>query len=124
RRDARSSVRWKKGRNPAADEGDPADGLTKILVLPGLPTQEPFRSQSVALLRERGVDAIVSFRTMLIDLIEKTEINRSYRKSDALQVIRLLKNYGLLRDPQLELGPTLREPSPRKSKAPSSKPET
>ena len=99
---------------PAAAEDDPADSLTKILVLPGLPTQEPFRSQSVTLLRERGVDAIISFRTMLLDLIEKTEVNRSYRKSDILQVIRLLKNYDLLKDTQLELpGP---RPAPRKAR--------
>ncbi len=86
---------------------DPADGgggvLTKILVLPSLPTAEPFRTQSVALLKEHGVDAIISFRAMLLDLIEKIEINQNYSKSDTLQVIRLLKNYDLLQDPQLDL---------------------
>jgi hypothetical protein len=86
---------------PDADEaGDP---VMKVLVLPALPTAEPFRSQSVALLKARGVDAIISFRAMLLDLIEKVETNRSYKKSDALQVIRILKNYELLRDPQLNL---------------------
>ena len=86
---------------------DPAEtgggNVTKILVLPALPTAEPFRSQSVALLKERGVDAIISFRAMLLDLIEKVETNRSYKKSDALQMIRILKNYDLLSDPQLDL---------------------
>lgn len=86
---------------PAAD-GEDAD-LTKILVLPSLPTAEPFRSQSVALLKERGVDAIISFRAMLQDLIDRTEINQNYTKSDTLQVIRLLKNYDLLTDSQLDL---------------------
>jgi hypothetical protein len=76
---------------------------TKILVLPSLPTAEPFRSQSVQLLKERGVDAIISFRAMLLDLIEKIEVNRSYGKSDTLQVIRILKNYDLLKDAQLDL---------------------
>src|SRR5687768_8389289 len=42
----------------------------KILVLPSLPTAEPFRSQSVELLKARGVDAIISFRAMLLDLLE------------------------------------------------------
>ncbi len=79
------------------------DGLTKILVLPSLPTQEPFRSQSVELLKERGVDAIISFRSMLIDLVDKVEINRNYGKSDTLQVMRILKNYDLLKDAQLDL---------------------
>jgi hypothetical protein len=90
---------------PAPPEGEAADGLLKILVLPGLPAQEPFRSQSVALLKERGVDAIISFRAMLLDLIEKTEVNRSYRKSGTLEIIRILKNYDLLKDPQLDFVP-------------------
>lgn len=88
---------------PAAAPGDGGGDLTKILVLPSLPTAEPFRSQSVALLKERGVDAIISFRAMLLDLIERTEINQNYTKSDTLQVIRLLKNYDLLGDAQMDL---------------------
>jgi hypothetical protein len=77
--------------------------FTKILVLPSLPTAEPFRSQSVQMLKERGVDAIISFRSMLLDLIDKIEINRNYRKSDTLQVMRILKNYDLLKEAQLDL---------------------
>jgi hypothetical protein len=77
--------------------------VTKVLVLPALPTAEPFRTQSVELLKAQGVDAIISFRAMLLDLIEKVEINRSYGKSDTLQVIRILKNYDLLKEAQLDL---------------------
>ncbi len=87
----------------APDTGEGRGELVKILVLPALPTAEPFRSQSVELLKSHGVDAIISFRAMLLDLIEKVETNRSYKKSDALQMIRILKNYELLRDPQLNL---------------------
>ena len=89
---------------PAASEDEESDDpLTKILVLPSFPTQEPFRSQSIEMLKERGVDAIISFRSMLLDLIDKTEINRNYGKSDTLQVIRILKNYDLLKDAQMDL---------------------
>lgn len=84
-------------------EEDDDGGLSKILVLPGLPTQEPYRSQSVELLKERGVDGIISFRAMLLDLIDKVEVNRNYLKSDTLEVIRILKNYELLKDGQLDL---------------------
>jgi hypothetical protein len=87
-----------------ADSGEAdATGLTKILVLPSLPTAEPFRSQSVELLKASGVDAIISFRAMLIDLLEKIEVNQNYSKSDTLQVMRLLKNYDLLKDTQMDL---------------------
>ena len=82
-----------------------AGGLTKILVLPSLPTAEPFRTQSVELLKQHGVDAILSFRAMLLDLLAKIEINQNYSKSDTLQVMRLLKNYDLLKDSQLDLPP-------------------
>ena len=74
-------------------------------VKPSLPTAEPFRSQSVELLKQRGVDAIISFRAMLLDLLDKIEINRSYGKSDTLQVMRILKNYDLLKDAQLDMFP-------------------
>lgn len=86
-----------------AEEPGNAPDVTKILVLPSLPTAEPFRSQSVAMLKEHGVDAIISFRSMLLDIIERVEINKSYGKSDTLQVIRILKNYDLLKAAQLDL---------------------
>ena len=88
----------------AADSSEIGMGaLTKVLVLPALPTSEPFRSQSVELLKAKGIDCIISFRSMLLDLIDKVETNRSYGKSDALQMIRILKNYDLFQDTQLTL---------------------
>ncbi|MDB6127692.1 MAG: hypothetical protein JWM35_1588 [Verrucomicrobia bacterium] len=84
---------------------DPIGELTKILVLPSLPTAEPFRSQSVELLKAHGVDAIISFRAMLLDILDKIEVNQSYTKSDTLQVMRILKNYDLLKDTQLDMFP-------------------
>jgi len=87
---------------PTEGDGIGSD-VAKILVLPALPTAEPFRSQSVEMLKEKGVDGILSFRAMLLDLIEKIDSNRNYGKSDTLQVIRLLKNYDLLKDAQLDL---------------------
>ena len=93
---------------PASTDAPAEEGggdLTKILVLPSLPTAEPFRSQSVQVLKERGVDGIISFRSMLLDIVDKIEINRSYGKSDTLQVMRILKNYDLLKDAQLEMFP-------------------
>ena len=80
-------------------------------MLPSLPTAEPFRSQSVEVLKAHGIDAIISFRAMLLDLLEKIEINQNYTKSDTLQVMRILKNYDLLKDTQLDL-PATRESAP------------
>lgn len=75
----------------------------KILVLPGLPTHEPHKSESVALLKKAGVDAIVSYRGILQDIVSKLEVNHNYQKSDLLQTIRILKNYDMIKPPQMEL---------------------
>jgi len=75
----------------------------KILVVPALPAGPEARDQSIALLRSKGVDAVIPFRTMLADLVAHIEVNRNYQKSDLLQVIRILKNYDFIRGPQLEL---------------------
>ena len=89
-------------RQAARAFGD--DGpLAKILVVPALPQNAAARDRSVELLRAKGIDAVIPFRTVLSDLIDQTEINRNYQKSDLLQTIRILKNYGFLKEPQLEL---------------------
>ena len=80
------------------------EGLVKILVVPGLPRDTKTRQRSIELLRSKGVDGVISFRSILQGLIASVATNRNYQKSDLLQVLRLLKNYGLLREPQMEFG--------------------
>lgn len=75
----------------------------KILVVPALPQSAPAREQSIALLRQKGIDAVIPFRTMLADLVDGVTVNRNYQKSDLLQIIRILKNYDFFKEPQLEL---------------------
>jgi hypothetical protein len=75
----------------------------KILVVPALPQDEGERDKSIALLRSKGVDAVIPFRAMLADLVERIEANRNYQKSDVLQVMRILKNYDFFKDQQMEL---------------------
>ncbi|MHB8522622.1 MAG: hypothetical protein ACYDH9_17935 [Limisphaerales bacterium] len=88
-----------------------ADGpLTKILVIPALPHVAQARDQSIELLRAKGIDAVIPFRTMLADLVDRIEVNRNYQKSDLLQVIRILKNYDFFKEPQMELFKTKRAP--------------
>jgi hypothetical protein len=83
--------------------------LTKILIVPALPPGDEARSQSIDMLRAKGIDAVIPFRTLLSELIEQTAINRNYQKSDLLQIIRVLKNYDFFREPQLELFKTKRK---------------
>jgi hypothetical protein len=87
-----------------AAENFPDDGsLTKILVVPALPQGEEARAQSIELLRGKGIDGVIPFRTILGSLIQQTEINRNYQKSDVLQLIRVFKNYDFFKEPQMEL---------------------
>jgi hypothetical protein len=80
-------------------DGSPA----KILVVPGLPNEKQARQESIDLLRSKGVTGVILFRSILRDLVNKTETNRNYQKSDLLQIIRILKTYDLFKGPQLEL---------------------
>lgn len=82
--------------------------ILRLLVVPALPQAASARKQSVQLLRAKGVDAVIPFCTMLEELLESVQVNRNYQKSDVLQVLRILKNYGFIRDPQLELFKTRR----------------
>lgn len=75
----------------------------KILIVPALAHTAAAREQSIRVLREKGIDAVIPFQTILADLIARTEVNRNYDKSDLLQIIRVLKNYEFFREPQMEL---------------------
>jgi hypothetical protein len=75
----------------------------KILCLPRLPASGDLKEQAITVLQEKGIDGVLSFETMLVELIARVDVNRNYEKSDLLQTIRILKNYGLLKDSQLDL---------------------
>jgi hypothetical protein len=77
--------------------------FSKILVLPSLPTSDPQRSESIELLKERGVDGIITFSTILENLLRNVEVNHSYQKSDLLQLMRILKIYDMVKEPQMNL---------------------
>jgi len=87
----------------AAKAFSPDGALLKILVVPSLPHTSQARSETIALLRSKGVDAVIPFRTILADLVKETDVNRNFQKSDLLQIIRILKTYDLFKEPQLEL---------------------
>ena len=80
-----------------------SDSFAKILCLPRLPASRVAREKSLDFARQQGVDGIVGFDTMLGELIHRADIRRNYEKSGLLQIIRLLKLYGLIASDQLEL---------------------
>jgi hypothetical protein len=91
------------------------ESIAKILCLPRLPASGELKKQTISVMREKGIDGIISFHTMLLELVRRVETQRNYEKSDLLQVIRLLKNYDLLKSDQLEL--FVKKHRPRSSSA-------
>lgn len=76
--------------------------LAVILCIPELPASDDLRDKTLAGLKEHGVDGVITFHTMLLELVSAVRTNRNYEKSDLLQILRILKAYGLVKDPQLD----------------------
>lgn len=80
-----------------------SEPIARLLCLPGLPASEGLRDETIQILKSRGVDGILFFRDMLLELARSVDPAANYEKSDLLQFIRIMKSYDLLRDAQLDL---------------------
>jgi len=77
--------------------------VTKLLCLSDLAVSAEPQEEALAMMRKNGIDGVLSFRTMLLELIERVDVSKNYEKSDLIQTLRILKTYDLLKDAQLEL---------------------
>ena len=75
----------------------------KILVISSLPAKDEVRQKSLRILKGKRIDHILEFSSILEYLIRKVRPNKNYPNCDLLQLLRLLKRYRLLKEPQLEL---------------------
>ena len=80
-----------------------AGPVAKILCLPDLPPVGLMRTKSLEMLQAGGIDGIVLFRAMLLELVRSVDSQKNYERSDLLQVLRILKAHDLLKDAQLDL---------------------
>lgn len=98
--------------------------VVKILCVPSLPASKELQDQALALLKARGVDGVILFRTMLLELAAMIDESKNYDKSDLMQILRILKTYGLLKDAQLDLfhDQRPRDASVRRRKKPAKRP--
>ncbi len=84
----------------------------KILCMADLPPDAESRAEALAFLKSRGIDGVILFRPMLRELAERVDVKKVYEKSDLLQILRILKNYDLLKTGQMDLfAPTRRRKS-------------
>lgn len=77
--------------------------LAKILCISDLPASKTLQKQVLGKLSDQGVNGVIIFRNILQELASDIDAKNNYEKSDVLQMLRILKNYDLLREPQLEL---------------------
>lgn len=91
--------------------------VCRVLCLPELPASGALREQTIAMLQERKINGVITFRTMLLELIRSTDPQKNYEKSDLLQIIRVLKAYELLNDGQMSLFPRSRAAARRRGGA-------
>lgn len=81
-----------------------------IMVISEVVTTEQAWPKMEEMFRENGVDHVLEFPAILRFLLSHVEITANYVESDILQLLRLLKRYGLVKDVQLDL-PFKRKPS-------------
>lgn len=80
-----------------------SNSMARILCLPKLPASGDLKEKAIQVLKKHGIDGVIPFRSMLAEIVSRVDTRKNYDKSDLLQIVRLLKNYDLLKDPQLEL---------------------
>lgn len=77
--------------------------VVKIMCVSDLTASADLHEETLAMMRENGVDGVLSFRTMLQELMDHLDTSKNYEKSDLLQILRILKTYDLLKEDQLDL---------------------
>jgi len=77
--------------------------VTRVICLPALPSSVAAREEVLRRLQAAGIEGVLTFRTILGELASNLERNANYEKSDLLQIMRILKIYGFLRDTQMDL---------------------
>lgn len=96
-----------------------------VLVLPELPHGAQERAAAVDFLVAHGVQGVVLFRTMLLELLDRIDVKKSYEKSDVLQMLRILKVHRLVQSRQMvlgEWGPGIRRRKDTPAKSPDEMP--
>ncbi len=91
-----STLRWAASRLNVEE-------IATVLCVSQLPASPSLRKKTLDMLKANGVNGVISFRTILITLIQAIDLNKNYEKSDVLQIIRLIKNYDLIKPLDMQL---------------------
>lgn len=123
---------WRFAEPAAMRAAGAALGLERpapVLFLSDLPPAPEERQAALEVLSRHGVEGVVLFKTLLLDLLDRVDAKRNYERSDAMQLLRILKVHRLTRTRQMALDEAqrTRRRNPGASPAPGAKaslPET
>jgi len=68
------------------------ENFSRILVIPALPSSENLRIDSIKIMKEKGIDGVITFPSLIAGLIDKIEARQVYLSS-VNEVLRILKFY-------------------------------
>ena len=90
--------------NPGPELAESGMGsFLRLLVVPALPRNEAKVAEVFRILKEAGVDGILTLRSMLENLLRHSEPTKIYTGKPFFQVLKLMKVYELAKEPQLEM---------------------
>jgi hypothetical protein len=69
-----------------------AEPFRNLLVIPDLPAGDNLRQESIAYMKEKGIDGVVRFSTVISGLIQKINPRQVYL-SETREILRILKFY-------------------------------
>lgn len=78
------------------------EGFKNILVIPALPASDKLQKESISIMKQEGVDHIITFHSVIAKLIEKIDARNVYLSS-VNEVIRVLKFYRFFADKEQKL---------------------
>jgi hypothetical protein len=88
--------------NPEWQAGESSESL-KILVVPALPQGMDRLQKLVEHFKSYGLDGVLTLGSILENLLRLSKPSLQYDGHQVLQTLRLVKAYGLSKDPQLEI---------------------
>ena len=75
------------------------ENFFKILVIPGLPSSENLKKESISFMKEKGIEHVIKFPTIISGLIEKINSRQVYH-SATNELLRILKFYQFFSEKQ------------------------
>ncbi len=93
----------KKAREMFGLSDDSKEKVCFIVVISGFAAAPGLKREAIEMLKSAGVGAALTYPEMLAKLVSAAEPNNNYAKSQLMQTLRILKNYGMIRPAQLEL---------------------